>query len=364
MVNKNTARQRLDIAPAGFKQWLLQRLETRGVNASQWLDSLRPMPGDAGFRHYYLFDCVPQSPEAGAYIAVFSPPETEKNREFLQIAEHFRVAGVCVPQVFASDVTRGYFLLENFGAELYLDRLSSCNLDDAGKLYRAAFAQLLNIQRCRPKQGYFPPYDQAFLHRELCLFDEWFVGKLLQKKLSTGENRQLSQLYSVLECSALQQPQVVVHRDFHSRNILYRPRCSPGIIDFQDAVTGAVTYDLVSLLRDCYIDWPEERVEAWALTYAAMAKQAGVLQDFTSAAFLRAFDLMGLQRHIKVLGIFSRLFLRDNKQRYLSDLPRVMQYIGKVSAKYPELADFSGWFTNEICPLAERAEWMDRGDAR
>ena len=341
--------------PTGFMGWLREQLQQQDAAADLWIGGLEPLPGDAGSRHYYRFDTTICGEAAADYIAVFSPPHAEKNREFLQIAEHFRAAGVCVPQVFASDEKQGFFLLERFGGQRYFDVLSpGC----AEKLYQSAFQQLLKIQGCEPSVWPYPIYDQAFLRRELCLFTEWFVAQLLQIPLADAEHQMLHAVFSELENSALRQAQVVTHRDFHSKNIMYRAQKSAGIIDFQDAVIGPVTYDLVSLLRDCYLEWPDAQVEHWALAYADLAQQAGIIQQFTPTVFLQAFDWMGLQRHIKVLGIFARLYLRDGKAGYLQDLPRVITYVRKVSAKYPQFAAFNQWFDQRLLPATQGQAWM------
>jgi aminoglycoside/choline kinase family phosphotransferase len=223
----------------------------------------------------------------------------------------------------------------------------------AHDLYQSAFAELLRIQRCTAAT--LPPYDDALLLREMRLFTEWFCGGLMQYTLDAAEQRMLEAAYAFLAQAARAQPQVFVHRDYHSRNLMYRAGNSPGVIDFQDAVRGAVTYDLVSLLKDCYIEWPRAQVNAWALDYAAQAQAAGIVGYVNTADFLRDFDLMGAQRHIKVLGIFSRLWLRDGKRGYLRDIPLTMRYLVTVLPEHPELAAFAAWLGQRILPQLEAA---------
>ncbi len=232
-------------------------------------------------------------------------------------------------------------------------RLDPAVTPTAATLYESAFAELLLIQRAAATT--LPAYDDALLLREMRLFTEWFCGGLLQHSLTAAEHALLEDVYAFLAAAAQAQPQVFVHRDYHSRNLMYRAGQGPGVIDFQDAVRGAVTYDLVSLLKDCYIEWPRAQVRTWALDYAMQAQRAGILERIVADEFLRDFDLMGAQRHIKVLGIFSRLWLRDGKRGYLRDIPLTMRYLVTILPEHPQLAAFSAWLHKHVLPRLDAA---------
>jgi aminoglycoside/choline kinase family phosphotransferase len=250
------------------------------------------------------------------------------------VARALRAIGLNVPEVLATDLDAGFLLVSDLGSTLYLDVLDEASVE---RLYGDALGALLTLQAHDPLDG-LPPYDRGRLLAELELFPEWFLGRHLGRPPGAAERRVIDAAFERLIASALEQPQVTVHRDYHSRNLMQVADNNPGILDFQDAVVGPVTYDLVSLLRDCYLRWPRARVEGWALGYHALAVQSGVLRERDEVRFLRWFDLMGLQRHLKVLGIFARLWHRDGKPGYLGDLPRVLDYAVEVAADYPELA--------------------------
>ena len=315
------------------------------ITPDNWL----PLGGDAGFRRYFRIE------GSTNLLAVWAPPSTEKNQAFVAIAEFLRNRGIPAPQVLAFELERGFLLVEDFGEQVYLDQL---NADSADSLYGQALICLLRIQQCEADRVIFEPYDAEVLQREMALFHEWFVPQLLGHELSGEELQMLQRSFSILTESALEQPQVIVHRDFHSRNLVYREHACPGIIDFQDALLGPITYDLVSLLKDCYIQWPAPKVRAWALAYGGMAVEAGIMAPTAEATFLRWFELMGLQRHIKVLGIFARLYLRDGKQAYLKDLPLVVDYTRICARSYPQLAEFSQWFEQTLMPIISTQSWM------
>ena len=236
-------------------------------------------------------------------------------------------------------------MLEDLGDRLYLDQLGTETVE---RLYGDALGALLTIQACGPRAG-LPDYDRALLMREMELFREWLVGRQLGVALSTAEHQLLDRTFGVLADNALEQPRVCVHRDYHSRNLMVTTH-NPGILDFQDAVLGPVTYDLVSLLRDCYIRWPQARVEAWALGYYELAVQSGVLRNEHEDRFLRWFDLMGVQRHLKASGIFARLNQRDGKPGYLKDIPRTLGYITRLAPAYPELLDLGEMLQERVLP--------------
>jgi len=316
--------------------------------------TLQPVAGDASFRRYYRLQGHRPS-----RIAVHAPPDKEKNLEFLRIAALLRAAGVHAPEVFAHHAGNGFLLIEDFGDRLLLPALDA---QSAGPLYAEALATLLRIQHA-PTSGEgweLPHYSHALLEQEMRLFPHWYLERLLGLALEPAECALLDALFDRLCAEALAQPQVLVHRDYHSRNLMLLDGGALGVIDFQDAVRGPLTYDLVSLLRDCYVCWPPERVRDWALEHAARATAAGLMPATDAERFLRWFDWMGLQRHIKVLGIFARLWLRDGKQGYLADLPLVMRYTREVAGSYPELADFAHWFDARVLPLAERQDWYRR----
>ncbi len=332
-----------------LKQWTAEQLVQK-VLGRDCIRSWSPVSGDAGFRKYFRVQLANSE-----LIAVYAPPETEKNEAFLQIGQFFYDHGVHVPKIIAYEMERGFFLLEDLGQTLYLDHL---NQDSAQLLYGEALVALLNIQQCPQDGKIFAPYDAAKLVDEMALFPEWFVEKLLGYSFSENERSLVNTLFDALVVSALEQPQVIVHRDYHSRNIVYGPEGRPGIIDFQDAVIGPFTYDLVSILRDCYISWPQSDVENWVRAYFTMAQDVGIVREASFEQVLRWFDWMGLQRHIKVLGIFARLSIRDDKHGYLDDLPLVIEYVRSVACRYPEMQDFVRWFDDKLLPLAQQQPWM------
>jgi aminoglycoside/choline kinase family phosphotransferase len=246
--------------------------------------------------------------------------------------------------------------LEDFGDSLLWPELEQARLaadyPGARHLYQRCFDELLLIQQADAQQPPLPRYDAALLLREMRLFSEWFCGGLLQCELSAAESQLVEAAFAVLCENALQQTQVFVHRDYHSRNLMLLSETGSaiGVIDFQDAVLGPLTYDLVSLLKDCYIEWPRAQVNEWALAFATQAQARGVLPLLQPAQFLREFDLMGAQRHIKVLGIFSRLWLRDGKSGYLKDIPLTFRYLQQVANEQPRLASFAHWLDSHVTP--------------
>jgi len=254
-------------------------------------------------------------------------------RPFIHVAEIFRNAGVFVPRIIAQDVENGFLLLTDLGSSMYLDQIGSGN---AHKLYMDAIDALLLIQ-VQSQPGVLPEYDRAMLQRELMLFPEWFIDKHLGVTLSDKQASSLKKVFDLLLANNLAQPQVYVHRDFHSRNLMVLEEGNAGILDFQDAVYGPITYDLVSLLRDAYIQWDEEKVLDWVIRYWERAKRLGLPVNPDIDSFYRDFEFMGLQRHLKILGIFARLNYRDGKSAYLSDLPLVMEYVRKTARRYTEL---------------------------
>ncbi len=330
--------------------------------------------GDASFRRYFRIRLngsllrrggvvvEQQQPldellNASSFVLVDAPPAHEDCQKFVHIARLLRAAGLLTPRVIQVNYEKGFMLLEDFGDTLYLPQLEDSKASGdaaADMLYQAAMAALIELQ-ARGKGGELAPYDRALLRREMALFDEWFCERFLGLELSAQEKTLLDATWTFLEDAALAQAQVCVHRDYHSRNLMILHddiAHAPGVIDFQDAVLGACTYDLVSLLRDCYIVWPQERVRDWALQFREKALLRGIISAGDEAGFLRDFDLMGLQRHIKVIGIFCRLNLRDGKVRYMGDVPLVIDYVLRVAAMHPEMSPFLDWFRNKVLPIA------------
>jgi N-acetylmuramate 1-kinase len=336
-----------------LQQWFISIAST--LHSGSPRGDLQVVSGDASFRRYFRGVTESQS-----WILVDAPPDKENSHTFVEIARRLARGGVAVPEVVAADLELGFMCLADFGDTLLWSKLDAAQKDprvqpSADALYQSAFAELTKIQQCDGTTPPLPLYDEALLLREMRLFTDWFCGGIMGLKLSAFEISMLENVYRFLMDSALGQRQVFVHRDYHSRNLMYRENAPPGVLDFQDAVLGPVTYDLVSLLKDCYICWPRAQVNAWVLEYAAQAREADILEDVAPQQFLQDFDLMGLQRHLKVAGIFGRLWLRDGKSRYLQDIPLTLRYISAVVPEYPELKVFSDWLHVKILPGLESA---------
>jgi len=266
-----------------------------------------------------------------------APPPQEDCLPFVRIAGYLEVMGLNAPRIIEADLERGFLLLSDLGTEQYLERLKAVP-EDASRLYGNAIAALATLQsRGAAYQAMLPPYDIDLLELELSLFHDWLCGTHLDIQFSSGEEEQWRDTCSLLVRNALDQPQVFVHRDYHSRNLMVTADKNPGILDFQDAVEGAFTYDLVSLLKDCYIRWPASRVREWAEQfYASLA--ADIQTQVGIEQFIRYFELMGVQRQLKAAGIFARLNHRDGKPGYLGDIPRTLSYIVELEPRYHELA--------------------------
>lgn len=277
---------------------------------------------DASFRAYLRLHCA-----AETWIVMDAPPDKEPCDQFIAVADKLRAAGLNAPEITARNPGQGFLILTDFGSSDYLSKLSP---ETEAPFYRDALAALLLMQT-RVDAEDLPLYDAALLNREMDLFHDWFLGQLMGVRLDPAQQAIWQSVKQVLVDNALAQPQVFVHRDYHSRNLMKTEQKNPGILDFQDAVKGPITYDLVSLLRDCYIAWPAPRVEQLALDYFELAR-VNELVDVKPAQFLRWFNLMGIQRHLKAIGIFSRLKLRDGKTAYLEDIPRTLGYLRQVSA--------------------------------
>ena len=317
-----------------------------------------PASADASFRRYFRVF----REDGGTQVAMDAPPEREGLDAWLRVARILAGAGVHVPEVIAADTEQGFVLIGDLGRQHYLEALAAGA--DPEPLYADAIEALVRMQSVDAAAAAgLPPYDRDLLMREMDLFPEWFLGRHLGLVPGPAERRVIAAAFDWLCEEALAQPVVLVHRDYHSRNLLVRPQGNPGVVDFQDAVLGPVSYDLVSLLKDCYIVWPRQRALAWVDRYRERAAAAGIDAGASRAQFLQWFDRMGLQRHIKVLGIFARLWHRDGKPGYLGDLPRVLEYTLEASAAEPALAEFDAWLRRQVVP-AFAATTRRTGSAR
>ena len=304
-----------------LRNWLQQTLQTDQYDLSV-------ASADASFRRYFRIRLNNKS-----MIAMDAPPDKENCQPFIDIASLLFSAGINAPEILQQDLSQGFLLLSDLGDTQYLSVLDSSNCD---QLYKDAIDALIQIQTV--SSDTLPSYDRALLQNEMNLFSEWFIEKHLSITLDSHQQHSLNSIMECLIESALQQPQVFVHRDYHSRNLMQTAIHNPGVIDFQDAVTGAVTYDLASLFKDCYISWPRTQIEDWLSYYFNKAKEKNILDPVCQFEdFIQWFDLMSVQRHLKVLGIFSRLNSRDNKPGYLKDLPLTFQYIADCCERYPVL---------------------------
>jgi aminoglycoside/choline kinase family phosphotransferase len=340
-----------------IRTWLTRDLGWR-------VGSIRVASADASFRRYFRIsrgdvDAAGWAPRADTLIVMDAPPGKEDIGPYLKITALLEQAGAHVPHVHASDTRRGFIVMEDLGDTQYLSVLRAGRGVD--KLYGDALTTLANIQvRGARAAEQLAPYDRKELERELNLMPEWFLGKHLGLELTPEERALITVTNEVLINEALLQPQVFVHKDFHSRNLMVLPAPiqtsgGPGVIDFQDALRGPVGYDLVSLLKDCYISWSRERVERWVKGYRRVLGGLGANVGDSEYQFLRWFDFIGVQRHIKVLGIFCRLWYRDGKSGYLGDLPLVFEYVRDACRRYPELVEFERWLATRIAPLFDPA---------
>lgn len=320
-----------------------------------WLDhcvpqrpfSLEVMPGDASFRRYFRL----HSPTA-SWVVMDAPPPHENCRPFIAIANALRAMGLQTPEIIEADAERGFLLLTDFGDVTYLKALNTKNAD---LLYRCALDALLTLQSCQTIPDHVLPFFTAdFMQQEWAWHKEWFLEKLLGLSF-TAEEKELDTAFTRLVESATHQPQVFMHRDYHSANLMVVPTKDIAILDFQDAFIGPLTYDVVSLLRDCYIDWPEERVKNWALQYWQMLNDKGTLANVDQATFLRWFDLMGVERHLKALFTFARKAVRDQQPQYLRHVPRTLNYLLQVTRRYPELSALYDFYSQVVQPA-----WMGK----
>jgi N-acetylmuramate 1-kinase len=320
-------------------QWLQsQRLPLAQLGWEITPETLAPASSDASFRRYFRLQAQAQGVAASSLILMDAPPEKEPIGPFLKTAEIFAAAGANVPQIITSEPSQGFLLCSDLGSSTYLNALRQCtdDRDKATALYGDAWRTLIRMQASAQPLD-LPLYDSEMLTREMRLFDEWYLPKQQDIYLNAAEREQLMSIYQLVCDQCLAQPSVLVHRDYHSRNLMVLEHNNPGVLDFQDAVIGPITYDLVSLLRDAYIEWPEETQIDWAVRYWQDARAAAlpIAEDF--GEFWRDFEWMGLQRHLKVLGIFARLYHRDGKTNYLQDLPLVRRYALNVAKRYQGL---------------------------
>jgi len=291
--------------------------------------TLQPASADASFRRYFRVSFKDQT-----LIAMDAPPQQEDCTPFIQVAKILAAAGVHVPKIVAKNLDQGFLLLSDLGDTTFLQALNN-QMDSADQLYGDAIDALIKLQLSQQVEG-LPGYDEALLLKELNLFPDWYVAKHLRVAITEKQQAVLQSIFTRIIQNNIAQPQVLVHRDYHSRNLMVTSP-NPGIIDFQDAVMGPITYDLVSLFKDAYIRWDEERILDWMIRYWEKARKAGLPVSTDFAEFYRDFEWMGVQRHIKILGVFTRLYYRDGKENYLNDLPLVMEYLRKTCKRYREL---------------------------
>lgn len=329
--NRKHVKTNIDPRLTQLNEWIKEML---GITTC----SLIPVSGDASFRRYFRFKS-----DTEQYIAVDAPPEKESNEAFINVTHLLETAGLRVPHIYYCSLDLGFFLLSDFGDTLLAHEL---NNENANSLYKKAFDALAIIQEI--PAGNLPPYNRKLLSDEMELFREWFLHKHLSIDLTDKEQGLLERAFAELTENAVMQPQVFVHRDYHSRNLMQIDAGDLGIVDYQDAMCGPIMYDLVSLLRDCYIDWPPEQVRAWALSYRNQMPNRGAIEDIDEQTFLRWFDLTGIQRHLKAVGIFSRLHIRDGKSDYLRDIPRTLHYIKTIAPNYAETHELANFIQDRV----------------
>lgn len=330
----------------------MPELDQRLDQLTVWLQSLpelttftlAPASADASFRRYFRV-----TTPSGSYVAMDAPPTQEDCRPFSRITGLLEKQGLHVPHIHAHNLDAGFLLLDDLGNRHYLAALDTATVEH---LYDSALTALAQLQET--STAIVPLYDEALLQTEMALFEDWFLQAHLQITLAAPQQLIWNKLRQTLVENALNQPQVFVHRDYHSRNLMVTTENNPGIIDYQDAVRGPLTYDLVSLLKDCYIDWPDRLVTDFVLRFRALLQDRGLASEVESDTFERWFDLMGMQRHLKAIGIFARLNHRDGKSGYLDDIPRTLNYIVQTTRKYPETREFGD--LTEALGLSARVE--------
>ncbi|PLA75419.1 aminoglycoside phosphotransferase [Hydrogenovibrio sp. SC-1] len=331
---------------ARFQQ-LLHWLEACPPLAQAQYEQPVPASNDASFRRYYRLNAM-LSDQTVSYIIMDAPPQHEDCEPFVRIAGALQQMGLTVPTVLAQDLSQGFLLLKDLGDETYLSQLSD---ESADRLYGDALDALIQMQtQSRVVTTSVPAYNADLLLAEMALFPDWLLATYLETPVERQNAQAWQNLTHLLTQSALRQPQTFVHRDYHSRNLMVLSEGNPGILDFQDAVKGPMTYDAVSLLRDCYISWPSEQVKDWQRQYFLQSVQVGLLAKDEWSGFVKAMDLMGIQRHLKAAGIFARLALRDGKDGYLQDIPKTLGYLISIAALYPETQFLAGLVEDQVLP--------------
>ena len=320
-----------------LQHWLRETLETNNF-------ILKPASEDASFRHYYRL-----TTNKSTLIVMDAPPHQEDSKSFVRVNSILHECNVNVPIIHNMDLEKGFLLLSDFGEDHYLNKLTNFS---ANNLYTDAIQTILSMQLSSDTKG-LDTYNEALLSHEISLFTDWLLNKHLGITLSTHQINAINKLFDLLVTNALEQPQVFVHRDFHSRNLMFTPNNNPGVIDFQDAIIGPITYDLVSLLKDCYIKWSKKEINNWVDFYCTQLDIHHDKLEIDRGQFQRWFDLMGVQRHLKASGIFARLFHRDNKHQFLKDIPRALSYIVDLSHSYKELLPLCHLIENSILPELE-----------
>lgn len=337
----------MDQRQSALRDWAIATIGLRASDVA-W----ETVTADASSRRYFRMRGGEHS-----VVCADSPPETENNGAFLAVRSLLSAAGLPVPGLLAEDLERGFLLLEDFGDRHLQQALDT---DHPPSDYLGALDLLLDIQAVDGAAAGLPPYDRALLAEEYSRFYQWFCRTFLEMPERSEDMALVEDLGARLIDSALSQPQVLVYRDYHCRNLMLRPDGSLGLIDFQDAVIGPLCYDLASLLRDCYIRWSPRQVVDWVLAYRKQLLARQRPAGDSDEQFLRWFDWIGLHRHLKVLGNFTRLALRDDKPGYLKDLPMVLRYVRAVLQRYPEFADFNDWFDDRVVPRFPTVQWEDR----
>lgn len=329
------------------------KISERQKALESWLDAcglhalnLQPMAGDASFRRYFR-----ATTQQGTHVIMDAPPPRENCKPYVAIAEALRKKGLHAPEIIYQNIEQGFLVLTDFGDLTYLKAL---NDDNADELYLRALKTLAQLQKIKRIPNHMvPPFTAEFMWQEWAWHKEWFLTKLLNLSFAQ-EEKQLDLCYALLVDSAVSQPQVFMHRDYHSANLMVLPEKNVGVLDFQDAFIGPITYDAVSLLRDCYINWPEEKINYWLNAYWQMLYAQTDKHDITEALFTRWFDFMGMQRHLKALMTFARKKVRDQQPEYLRFIPRTLQYLITVSQRYPELSALHIFLEQQVKPEIER----------
>ncbi|GKT12673.1 MAG: N-acetylmuramate 1-kinase [Thiomicrorhabdus sp.] len=325
-----------------------------------WMDNLallsgkevtHPVPAssDASFRRYFRIHVTCPDKGLASYVIMDAPVEFEDCRPFIAVSQQLIAMGLQVPEVLAQDLDKGFLLLSDLGNDTYLSVLTSATESEADSLYQAALAALVRLQsKGRAAANKLPAYNAPLLETEMNLFSDWLIGTHLDLGLDKVEKANWQTVKGFLQYSALAQPNTYVHRDYHSRNLMVTPQDNPGILDFQDAVKGPLTYDAVSLLRDCYIAWPDDQVSEWQRSYFLELCSVKLASKHDWSAFQKSMDFMGIQRHLKASGIFARLNHRDGKENYLNDIPLTLNYIVEVGSKYSEMSDLVRLVENKV----------------